>query len=109
MRGVNFEDLEARGERAFRSFAKGPNDGVNLPERQRTRHRIAHIKCLLAGSHRLPSAVLDLYRLATGPRSPHAGLAPGMRQLHPRNRALLAEELCNRPPGIHVRVRVDTG
>ena len=89
VRGVNFDDVEARLERARRRDAKRVDDVADVDGGHLARHWIVVRERRRRRRDRLPAAFgwRDLARLLPGP--PCAALAPRMRQLNAGVRALL--------------------
>ena len=93
MRGVNFDYAKAGIARAPRRVGKSPNDLLNAIDRERLRCRIIIGKRNRAWRHHvLPAAFGFRNNSVTFPWSSRARFAPGMRQLHTRNAALLMNE-----------------
>src|ERR1700675_3483895 len=94
MSGVNLDDTEARFAGTARGSGKSRNDVLDTIDRERLRHRIALRETQCAGRNDIvPTPVTFRNPSVTSPRCVRAGLAPGMRQLHPSHTALLMNEL----------------
>src|SRR5208282_5106746 len=88
VRGMDFNHLESRRQRAFRRFLERPDNFSNLAHGQLARHRIARVEGQRARPNRLPPALFHRDGLASNPRRSRACLPPCMRELHPRHRSM---------------------
>src|SRR3981189_1220883 len=90
MSGVNLNDTEARFAGTTRGGGKGNDDVLDTLDRERSGHRIAIGERQWARSNDiLPTPFTFGHRCMACPRRVSAGLAAGMRQLHPSHATLL--------------------
>src|ERR1700682_6220410 len=90
MSTVNLDDTVARFTGTTCGGDKSRNDALNTVDRERPGHRIAIGECQCARRNDiLPTPFTFGRRSVVCPRRVSAGLATGMRQLHPSHAALL--------------------
>src|SRR5258708_3575757 len=90
MSGVNLNDAEARFTGTTCGGGESRNDVLNTIDRERSGHRIASGESQRARGHDIvPTPFTFGDRSMACPRRVRAGLAAGMRQLHPGHAALL--------------------
>src|SRR6266849_6610415 len=90
MGSMNFHDTEACFADTTRRGGKSRNDVLNAVDRERLRHRIVIGENQRARSNDiLPTPITFGHHSVACPRPVSAGLATGMRQLHPSHAALL--------------------
>src|SRR5882762_3419123 len=103
MSSVNLDDTEARFTGTARGAGKSSNDVLNTLNGERSRHRIAISESQCArGNDIVPTTFTFGNRSVACPRRVSAGLATGMRQLHPSHAALLM----NKPDDSSQRINV---
>src|SRR5258707_15031064 len=90
MSGVNLNDTEARFTSTTCGGGKSENDVLNTIDGERAGHRIliGEGQCT-RGNDIVPTPLTSGDRPMACPRRVSAGLATGIRQLHPRHAALL--------------------
>src|ERR1700704_5179706 len=90
MSGMNLDDTEACLAGTARRGSKGRNDVLNTVDGERSGHRIliGEGQCT-RGNDIVPASLTFGDRPMACPRPVSAGLATGMRQLHPSHTALL--------------------
>src|SRR5260370_31183804 len=87
---MNLNDIEARFASTTCGGGKSGNDIPNTVKRERLRHRIVIGESQCARGHNICPASTTLRNGSVVlPRPVGAGLPTGMRQLHPRDTALL--------------------
>src|SRR6266478_1483417 len=103
MSGVNLNDTEARFASTTCGRGKSRNDVLNTVDRERSGHRVAIGKGQCArGNDIIPTPFIFGNHSVAPPRCVSAGLATGMRQLHPSHAALLM----NKPDDSSQRLNV---
>src|SRR5258708_29716997 len=93
MSGGNLNDTEARFTGTTCGGGESRNDVLNTIDRERSGHRIASGESQRARGHDIvPTPFTFGDRSMACPPRVRAGLAPGMRQLHPGPAALLMHQ-----------------
>src|SRR6266436_1085570 len=108
MSGVNLNDSKAGFAGTTRGGGKSRNGVLNTVDRERLRHRIVIGERQCARSNDIPPSTTFGDRSVACPRPVGAGLATGMRQLHPSHAALLMNKPDDSSQRLNVIVHPDT-
>ena len=109
MRGMDLDDAEAGVEGALCGRAIVGDDLGDARDVQRLRLRIDVVEGERRWRDHRPAAGFQRHSTIAAPRREGAGLAPGMRQLHRRDRALRRDETRDARPCLRLRVVPDAG
>src|SRR5229473_2068500 len=108
MSSVDLDDTEARFAGTTRRGGKSRNHVLNTVDRERSRHRIVIGESQCTRSNDIvPASIIFGDHSLTCPRPVSAGLATGVRQLHPSHAALLMNKPGDSSQRLNVIVHPD--
>src|SRR5690242_2401381 len=101
---MNLHDLEARLQRPPRGLCEFAHDGADLLFAEHQRRLVSFVERDRTRSHGCPAALLVRNWADALPRRRRRGLAPGVRQLDPRDATLRVQEAHDPRMGLDVAV-----